>query len=79
MMDYIINTDQTGCQYQSTYNRALAKQESKTVLVPKKDLNKVSHSYTAQYALTASGKILSFVFLCMQEPSGKFGPIVKKK
>lgn len=78
-LDYVINTDQTGCQYQSTYNRSLAEQGAKTVLVKKKDLNKISHSFTAQYALTASGKILPFVFLCMQEPSGRFGPIVKKK
>lgn len=77
--DYVINTDQTGCQYQATYNRSLAEQGSKTVLVTKQNLSNITHSYTAQYALTASGKILPFVFLCMRESSGKFGPLVQKK
>ncbi|KAL1493742.1 hypothetical protein ABEB36_009436 [Hypothenemus hampei] len=44
---YVINTDQTGCQYESTYNRTLAPKGSKAVFVKKIDLNKVSHSYTA--------------------------------
>lgn len=35
-LDYVINTDQTGCQYQSTYNRSLSEQRVKTVLVKKK-------------------------------------------
>jgi len=78
-LDYIINTDQTGCQYQMTYNRTLATQGSKTVLVKKKSLHDISHSYTAQYSIIASGKILPVVFLCMQEPAGKFGPKVQKK
>lgn len=76
--DYILDTDQTGCQYQSTYNRTLEHQGAKTVFVKKKSLNKITHSYTAQYTLTASGKIIPFVFLCMQEPSGRFGPIIQK-
>jgi len=38
--------------------------------------NKVIHSYIAQYAFTASGKLLSKVFLCMQKPKRIFGPHV---
>lgn len=76
--DFVINTDQTGCQYSSTYNRTYEHKGTKTVLVKKKHLNKVTHSYTAQYTLSASGKIIPFVFLCMQETSEIFGPIVKK-
>lgn len=34
--DFIINTDQTGCQYQIPYNRSLALQGTKTVLIKKK-------------------------------------------
>lgn len=37
------------------------------------------HSYTAQYSLIASGKLLPCVFLCMKESSGKFGLTVSKK
>lgn len=67
-----------GCQYQSTYNRTLAAQGSKVVLVKRKDMNKVTHSYTAQYAVTLSGKLLPTVFVCLQESTGSFGPRVKK-
>lgn len=77
--DFIINTDQTGCQYQIPYNRSLALQGTKTVLIKKKSLHNITHSYTAQYSLTASGKLLPTVFLCMQEATGKFGPTIKKK
>ncbi|XP_077279989.1 uncharacterized protein LOC143907229 [Temnothorax americanus] len=76
-LDFVINTDQTGCNYQTTYNRSLEFQEVKTVFV-KKNINKITHSYTAQYSLTASGKLLPFVYLCMQEPTNKFGPTVSK-
>ncbi|KAL6254731.1 hypothetical protein P5V15_014052 [Pogonomyrmex californicus] len=38
------------------------------------DFNKVTHSYTAQYAITAAGELLPKVFLCMQEVQGNFGP-----
>ncbi|GBN35808.1 Valine--tRNA ligase, partial [Araneus ventricosus] len=56
--DYVINTDQTGCQYQSNYNRTLAVKGSKTIFVKQNDMNKVTHSYTAQYSLSLSGKVL---------------------
>ncbi|XP_017882744.1 uncharacterized protein LOC108626532 isoform X1 [Ceratina calcarata] len=41
-------------------------------------MNKVSHSYTAQYAITLSGELVPHVFLCLQEPTGKFRPRVQK-
>ncbi|GFU29017.1 HTH CENPB-type domain-containing protein [Trichonephila clavipes] len=72
--DFVLYTDQTGCQYQSTYNRTLAEQGSKVVLVKRKDMNKVTHSYTAQYVMTLSGKLLPTVFICLQEANGNFGP-----
>lgn len=36
--NYIINTYQSGCQYQSTYNRSLAERGAKTIFVKKKRL-----------------------------------------
>ncbi|KYM98426.1 hypothetical protein ALC62_10866 [Cyphomyrmex costatus] len=78
-LDFVINTDQTGCQYQMTYNRSLDFRGVKTVFVKKQSLNKLTHSYTAQYSITASGKLLPLVFLCLQEPTNKFGPTVSKK
>jgi len=77
--DFVLNTDQTGCQYSIPYNRTLEHLGAKTVVVKRKNLNKLTHSYTAQYTLSASGKIIPFVFLCMQEPSGMFGPLVQQR
>ncbi|XP_044580607.1 uncharacterized protein LOC123262454 isoform X2 [Cotesia glomerata] len=76
--DFVINTDQTGCQYQSMFNRTLTEKGSKTVFAKVQDMTKVSHSYTAQYSITLSGKLLSHVFICLQEPTGDFGPRIKK-
>ncbi|GFY38348.1 HTH CENPB-type domain-containing protein [Trichonephila inaurata madagascariensis] len=66
------------CQYQSTFNRTLADKGSKTIFVKQQDRNKLTHTYTDQYALTLSGKLLPKVFVCLQEPTRKFGPRVQK-
>lgn len=42
------------------------KKGSKTVFVKRKDMNKVTHSYTAQYTITLSGQLLPLVFVCLQ-------------
>lgn len=77
--DFIINTDQTGCQYQSRYDRTLAGKNSKTVSVQRRDLNTITDdSYTAQYAITMSGKLVPLVFLCLQESMGEFSRGVQK-
>ena len=39
------------------------------------DLNKITHSYTAQYSLTKFGKLLDKVFVCLQEPGDTFGRV----
>lgn len=41
-------------------------------------MNKVTHSYTAQYSITLSGQLLPLVFVCLKEPTGAFGPRVQK-
>jgi hypothetical protein len=42
-------------------------------------VNKITHSYTAQYAITALGKLLPMVFICLQERSGTFGPRISEE
>lgn len=51
----------------------------KKTLVAVGSINKVTHSYTAQYSITASGKLLPKAFLCLQESTDKFGPRVAEK
>lgn len=76
---FVINSDQTGCEYRIPLNRTLSYRGEKTTEGYFGDFNKVTHSYTAQYALTAAGTILPKVFLCMQEPKGVFGPRVLQR
>ena len=56
-----------GCEYQSIYNLILDHRGSKVVLVKRKDMNKLTHSYTAQYSMSLSGKLLPTVYVCLQE------------
>lgn len=77
-LDHVINTDQSGCQYENVINRSLDFKGAKTILVKKQNLNKITHSYTVQYSLTASGNLLPHVFICTQETGNKFGPIVSR-
>lgn len=43
------------------------------------DLNKITHSYTAQYSLTMSGKLLDKVLFVLQELGDTFGVRIKKE
>jgi len=43
------------------------------------DLNKITHSYTAQYSLTKSRILLDKVFVYLQESGDTFGVLVKKE
>jgi len=60
--DFIINTDQTNCEYCVNVARTYTHANEKTVELSIEDLNKI-HSYTAQYALTQSGILLDKVFV----------------
>lgn len=35
-----------------------------------RDMNKITHAYTAQLAVAASGKLLPTVFICLHERRG---------
>ena len=78
-LDLVINTDQMGCEYRLNIQRTLEHTGEKRVELYIGDLNKVTHSYTVQYSVTASGKLLPKVLICLQEVSGKFGPTIQKK
>jgi hypothetical protein len=66
--NFVINTDQSVCQYQIVFNHSLDYQGTKTVVVKKQSLAKTTHSYTVQYTLTASGKLLHlFSYACKKE------------
>ena len=51
----------------------------KQVEVNVHSVQNLSNSYTAEYALTLSGKLLSKVSICLQEVNGRFGPQVSQE
>jgi len=76
--DLVLNTDQTGFVYEITPKRTFADRgEKSTLVVAKSPNNLATHSYTVQYTISKSGKIVGDVYLCLQEKSGRLGPIVQ--
>jgi len=57
----------------------LLHQGEKKTLIAVGNINKITHSYTAQYSLTLSGKLLPKILICLQEPNDKFGPKIEKE
>jgi hypothetical protein len=74
--NYVINADQTRCEHHTNIWQTFSHKGVKTTQVLVLDLNRITHSYTAQYAITALGKLLPSVFICLQERSGIFVPQV---
>lgn len=76
----IWNEDQLGFSYELINIRTLShKGERRITLTSTSPKNKATHSYTAQYMISMSGKIVGKPFICLQEPAGKFGPRVFEK
>ncbi|XP_025154118.1 uncharacterized protein LOC112588423 [Harpegnathos saltator] len=75
--DFIVNSDQTGCEYRVNVARTYTGEKFVQLYIG--DLNKVTHSYTAQYSVTQSGKLLNKVFVCLQKTSDIFGVRVQKE
>jgi len=64
---FIYNTDQTGFRYEVVGNRTLSyKGERRTLGSALSPKNKMTHSYTVQYTISADGKIVGDVFICLQ-------------
>lgn len=63
--DFIINTDQTECKYRTNICRTYTHKGETLVELFIGDLDKITHSYTAQYSLPKSGKLLEKVFVCL--------------
>jgi hypothetical protein len=44
-----------------------------------KSKNATTHSYTVQPTISLDGRLIGPMYLCLQEPGGKMGEIVKKR
>jgi len=77
--DTVMNADQSGFLYEFTSTRTLSTVGEKITRVVAECLNKTTHSYTIMPIITAAGRLLSPLFICLQEVTGdEFGPFVKE-
>lgn len=77
---HVLNTDQTGFQYEITSQRTLTPRGEKIIYgYAQSPKNLATHSYTVQYVINLAGQIVGKVFVCLQEESGRFGIRVKRE
>ena len=75
----VFNADQSGFNYELHSLRTLSAKREKATLSCIKSTLATTHSYTIQVMISMDGKLLAPLFLCLQEPGGTFGPIVRQK
>lgn len=76
-LESVFNADQSGFRYELVSNRTLSFSNERSTFVAVKSLNATTHSYTIMPLITAAGKLLNPLFLCLQEPLGRF-PVTKE-
>jgi hypothetical protein len=76
--DHILNTDQSGFNYEMYSQRTLSDVGESKTEVSATSLNALTHSYTIQPVISFEGKLVGKLLLCLQETNGKFGPIVEQ-
>jgi hypothetical protein len=75
-LDAVLNADQSSFNYEIASNRTLSYVGEKAVYVSVNSINATTHSYTVMPIITAAGQLLNPVFVCLQEPIGRF-PVTK--
>jgi len=72
-----MNADQSGFVYEFTSTRTLSHVGEKTTRIVAHNINKTTHSFTIMPIVTLDGRLLSPLYICLQEISGnELGPIV---
>ena len=77
-LENLYNSDQSGFQLEMHSGRTLAVEGEKQVQCLVQSISATTHSYTIQPLISATGQLLSPLFLVLKEPSGKFGPVVEQ-
>ncbi|CAF2826171.1 unnamed protein product [Rotaria sp. Silwood2] len=67
----ILNTDQIGLELELYSSRTLSYEGEKVTMTRVRSKNATTHSYTVQPMISAAGKLVGPVFLCLKEPKGK--------
>ncbi|CAF3873098.1 unnamed protein product [Rotaria sp. Silwood1] len=74
----ILNTDQVGIEKELHSTRTLSFQGEKKTLGSVASKNATTHSYTIQPTINLDGQLVGPMYLCLQEPKGRMGDIVKR-
>jgi hypothetical protein len=77
--DDVYNSDQSGFSKEIHSDRTLEFQGERHVEATAQSTSATTHSYTIQPTISKSGRLLSPLFVILQEPTGKFGPQVEKE
>ncbi|XP_070529783.1 uncharacterized protein [Cardiocondyla obscurior] len=77
-VEEIYNADESGFNLEIHSGRTLAKIEMKTVAATVQSVSAKTHSYTIMPIISASGNLLSPLYLVLKESTGTFGPRVKE-
>lgn len=76
-IENVYNSDQAGFQIEMHSGRTLAIEGEKQVQCLVQSVSSTTHSYTIQPLISATGQLLSPLFIVLKEASGQFGPIVE--
>ena len=74
----VCNTDQSGFNKELHSGRSLEIADTKQIQKRVQSVSATTHSYTIQPTITAGGKLLSPLYLVLQEKNGTFGPKVEQ-
>ena len=76
--DAVYKTDQSGFNLKMHTGRALSYKRNLKVEAIAQSLNSLTHSYTIQPIISASGQLLSPLLTVLKEKNGRFGSVVQK-
>jgi hypothetical protein len=73
----VLNTDQSGIQLELHSARTLSHKGEKVTTGSVRSVNATTHSYTAQPTITLDGHLLSPLYLCLKEPTGRLSDNIR--
>lgn len=75
----VFNSDQSGFNLEIHKGRTLAFKGQQKVETLTQSLHAMTHSYTIQPSISATGDLLSPLLIVLQEKRGQYGPLVQQK
>jgi len=76
-IENVFNSDQSGFNLEMHTGRTLSFKGQQKIETLTQSTNSMTHSYTIQPLISASGSLLSPLLIILQEKDGKFGPQVE--